>query len=85
MHRESARPTYNLEAEDDQLSTESGPLSWSIRRAIALLDEAIDRMGDQWPGQLGSMPARQKVRAVLWTRLGYAIVGDVGLLTFTIR
>lgn len=47
MNGESRASRHELEAEDDPLPADSGPLRWSIRRALELLDEAIEKMGDQ--------------------------------------
>ncbi|WP_432887746.1 hypothetical protein ACQPYH_05995 [Kribbella sp. CA-245084] len=46
--------------EGDAQPDEPGPLGWSIRRAIELLDEGIDRMGEQLTrsaGLWGDSPA----------------------------
>ncbi|MGW6197023.1 hypothetical protein ACWF0M_12835 [Kribbella sp. NPDC055110] len=47
MHRESRESRHDPEPGDDQLPADAAPPRWSIRRALELLDEAIDKMGDQ--------------------------------------
>ncbi|NUR97914.1 MAG: hypothetical protein HOV67_21995 [Kribbellaceae bacterium] len=60
-------PTPSDEQADDARPVELGPLRWSVRRAIELLDEGIDRMGEQLArsaGLYGDSPAEPKARGI---------------------
>jgi hypothetical protein len=63
MHRESNAPKSDRDGDDDRAVLDrpgaaeeqvARPLRWSIRRAIDVLDEAIDRMGSQLARAAGS-------------------------------
>jgi hypothetical protein len=60
-------------------------LSWSIRRAIETLDEAIDRMGDQLARSAGLYADSPTTRASARTRTEYGVVGEVILSMPTAR
>lgn len=47
MQREPNVSRNYAEPEGDQVPADAGVLRWSVRLAIELLDEAIDKMGDQ--------------------------------------
>lgn len=47
MQREPQASSRDMKPPGDQLPADAEALRWSIRHAIELLDEAIDKMGDQ--------------------------------------
>lgn len=47
MQRETHSSSRDMEPQGDKLPADTGALRWSIRHAIELLDEAIDKVGDQ--------------------------------------